>query len=83
MLAVVASQFHKLKVVGSSPTPATNHIFMEDRKKEKTRDKKTFTVFVVKYVRDVVDLIHEYQIPKEDIVSILNDGGDYIVFCYK
>ena len=55
----------------------------EIEKRKMTKDGKVFTAFVVESIRDIVDLVHEYQIPREDMVTILKDKDGYAVFCYK
>ncbi len=54
----------------------------EIESRKMTRDGKVFTVFIVQSIRDVVDVVHENQIPREDLVSILKDKDGYAVFCY-
>lgn len=54
---------------------------IEERKM--TKDGKIFTAFLVQSIRDAVDVVHENQIPREDLVSILKDKEGYVVFCYK
>lgn len=54
---------------------------IESRKLEK--DRKVFTAFVVQSIRDIVDVVHENQIPKEDLVTVLKNSEEYVLFCYK
>lgn len=55
----------------------------EIEKRKMSKDGKIFTVFVVESLRDVVNVVHEEQIPREDLVTILKDKEGYAVFCYK
>ena len=52
-------------------------------KRKISKDGKTFTAFVVDTIIDIVDIVQEYNIPREDLVTILKDKEGYIVFCYK
>lgn len=55
----------------------------EIEKRKMSKDGKVFTAFVVESIRDAVDIIHESQISREDLVTILRDKEGYVVFCYK
>lgn len=55
----------------------------EIEKRKMTKDGKIFTAILVKTIMDAVDVVQEYQIPREDLVTILPDKEGYIVFCYK
>lgn len=55
----------------------------EIEKKKMVKDGKVFTAFVVQSIRDAVDVVHENQIPREDLVTILKDSEGYVVLCYK
>ncbi len=55
----------------------------EIEKRKMSKDGKIFTVFVVESLRDIVNVIHEEQITREDLVTILKDKEGYVVFCYK
>lgn len=50
---------------------------------EVNNNDKVFTACVVESVRDVVDVIHEKHISKDDLVTIIRDNGVYIIFYYK
>ncbi len=55
----------------------------EIEKRKMSKDGKVFTVFVVESLRDVVNIVHEEKIPREDLVTILKDREGYTLFCYK
>lgn len=55
----------------------------EIEKRKMSKDGKVFAAFVVESIRDAVDIVHENQIPREDLVTILRDKEGYVVFCYK
>lgn len=55
---------------------------MED-KESISKDNKNFTAFVVESIRDVVDVVHENNISREDIVTVLREKEGYVVLCYK
>ena len=66
------------------PFPQLITLSMEEIEKRKmSKDGKVFTAFVVESIRDAVDTVHEHQIPREDLVTILRDKEGYVVFCYK
>ena len=54
---------------------------IENRKMPK--DGKTFTAVLVKTIMDAVNVVQEYKIPREDLVTILQNKEGYVVFCYK
>lgn len=52
-------------------------------KEEKAEDTKAFTAMITESIRSLVELIHEYKIPREDLVTIIKDEKEgYVVFCY-
>lgn len=55
----------------------------EIEKRKMTKDGKIFTAIIVPTIMDAVDAVQEYQIPREDLVTILHDKEGYVVFCYK
>lgn len=55
----------------------------EIEKRKMTKDGKIFTAIIVPTIMDAVDAAQEYQIPREDLVTILQDKEGYVVFCYK
>lgn len=55
----------------------------EIEKRKMTKDGKIFTAILVKTIMDAVDVVQEYQIPREDLITILPDKEGYVVFCYK
>lgn len=66
------------------PLPQLITLSMEEIEKRKmTKDGKIFTAILVKTIMDAVDVVQEYQIPREDLVTILPDKEGYVVFCYK
>lgn len=66
------------------PPPQLITLSMEETESKKmSKDGKVFTVFVVQSIRDAVDVVHENQISREDLVTILKEREGYAVFCYK
>lgn len=78
VLAEVASQFHKLKVEGSNPSPVTKVIIME----EVNRSGKIMVATEAQTVRELTDLANKYKIPREDIVSVLPSREGYVMVYY-
>lgn len=79
MLAVVASQPHKLEVGGSNPPPATtNNWYMEDNKTY-----RVMLAIVAKNMREIVTKANKLGIQREDIVSILPEGDQFVLTYYR
>lgn len=55
----------------------------EIEKREMTKNGKVFTALVVESIRDLVDVAHEEQIPREDMITILKDKDKFVLFYYK
>lgn len=55
----------------------------EIEKRKMSKDGKIFTALVVESIRDLVDAVHEEQILREDMITILKDKDKYVLFCYK
>lgn len=70
MLAMVAKWSHKPKVVGSSPTPATNNI-------------NVMEVVYAETMRDLVRRANSLGIKKDNIVTIIKDGGQFMLVYFS
>lgn len=55
----------------------------ETESRKMAKDRKIFTAILVKTIMDAVNVVQEYQIPREDLVTLLPDKEGYVVFCYK
>lgn len=76
--AVVAHQPHKLEVRGSSPLPAQiKHYLMGEEKKV-----RLMYAIYAPTIRGIVEQANELGIQKEDIVSILENEGQYVLTYY-
>ena len=60
VLAVVASQFHKLEVVGSNPTPATS----------KPQIMKKLDMMKSKYLSVLIKSLNDLGVQREDLVAL-------------
>lgn len=57
---------------------------MEELEKRKmVKGHKVMTAIYAPHMRALVDLANELQIPRQDIVSINNNGGEVVLIYYK
>lgn len=57
---------------------------MEELEKNKIeKDGKVMTAIPAPHIRALVDIVNELQIPKEDIVTIMNKGEEVVLIYYK
>lgn len=80
MLAAVASQPHKLKVGSSNLPPATK--FKKYMGEVMVNNGKIMTAAEAQTIRELVDLVNDCKIPREDVVSILPSKEGYIMVYY-
>lgn len=79
MIAEVASQSHKLEVIGSNPIAAPKSFKEMGEKKIK----KGMHVLAYSSLRSIVNAANDLGLQKEDIVSFLYVDGQYILVYYE
>lgn len=57
---------------------------MEELEKRKmVKDGKVMTALTAPHIRALVDIANEIQIPREDVITILDKGDQVVLIYYK